>query len=367
MKLVLFSDLHLDRAFSWAAVTPGAARTRRQALRETLNNIVALAEEVNADAILCGGDLYEQERFTPDTAAFLKSAFERLHPVPVFLAPGNHDWYGPESLYRQVDWSPNVRVFDTGQLEPVELDGGLTLWGAAHLAPANTPGFLEDFKVDRGGVNLALFHGSERQWFSEEGGDKALHAPFNTKQIEHSGLHHAFLGHYHRPRDEQKFTYPGNPDPLVFGEDGERGVVVASIQGDGTVKRQRVSVGVTKVHDLEVGVTGSVSQQDVRDRVQEALKGLSGFARVTLSGELSADVDFRPRDFSTIDDGLDSVLVEVGPVHIAYDFESIREEQTVRGEFVREVSEQDLPEEEKRRILVTGLRALDGRDDLEVT
>ena len=100
--------------------------------------------------------------------------------------------------------------------------------------------------------------------------------------------------------------------------------------------------------------------------MQGALKDLSGFARVTLSGELSADVDLRLRDLSTIDSGLDSVLIQAGTVHIAYDIESIREEQTVRGEFVREVSEQDLSEEEKRRILVTGLRALDGRDDLEV-
>ena len=245
MKLVLFSDLHLDSAFSWTASTPGAARKRRQALRDTLNNIVALAAEVNADAILCGGDLYEQERFTPDTGAFLKSAFERLHPVPVFIAPGNHDWYGPQSLYRRVDWSPNVHVFDTSRLRPVDLEDGLTLWGAAHLAPANTPGFLEDFNVDREGVHLALFHGSERSWFPEQGGGKALHAPFDTDQIESSGLHHAFLGHYHRPRDHQWFTYPGNPDPLAFGEDGDRGVVVASIQGDGTIQGKRASVGIT--------------------------------------------------------------------------------------------------------------------------
>ncbi len=367
MKLVLFSDLHLDSVFSWTAGTPEAARKRRQALRDTLNNIVALAAEVDADAILCGGELYEHERFTPDTAAFLKSAFERLHPVPVFIAPGNHDWYGPQSLYRRVDWSPNVRVFDTRRLQPVELNDGLTLWGAAHLAPANTPGFLEDFQVDRGGLHLALFHGSEKGWFSEQGGDKVLHAPFDTEQIQYSGLHHAFVGHYHRPRDDETFTYPGNPDPLAFGEDGDRGAVVASVQGDGTVQRERVSVGITEVHDLSVDVTESASQQDVRERVQEALKGLSGFARVTLSGELSADIDFRPRDLSTIDSTLDSVLVEVDTIHIAYDFVSIREEQTVRGEFVQEVWEQHLEEEEKQRILVTGLRALDGRDDLEVT
>ena len=366
MKLVHFSDLHLDSLFAWTAGARGAASKRRQALRDTLNNIVKLAVEVEADAVLCGGDLYEQERFTPDTAAFLQSTFERLHPIRVFIAPGNHDWYGPQSLYRQVAWSENVRVFDSDRFQPVELLDGLTLWGAAHRAPANTPGFLEEFAVDRGGTHIALFHGSERGWFSQQGGRKTLHAPFDSDQIESSSLHHAFLGHYHRPRDDRLFTYPGNPDPLTFGEDGKRGAVIANIKGDGTVTRDRRDVSVTRVHDLHVDITGSANQQDVRDRVRDALKSLAGFARVTLSGEPSADIDIRPREFSSVDWGLDSVLVEVGDVNSAYNLESIREEPTVRGEFVREVSEQDIPEDEKRRILVTGLRALDRRDDLEV-
>ena len=366
MKLVHFSDLHLDSAFAWTANTRGAATRRRQALRDTLNNIVNLAIETKADAVLCGGDLYEQERFTPDTAAFLQSTFERIHPIRVFIAPGNHDWYGPQSLYRQATWSENVRVFDSGGFQPVELIDGLTLWGAAHRAPANTPALLEQFEVDRGGVNVALFHGSERGWFSHEGGRKTLHAPFDSDQIESSGLHHAFLGHYHRPRDDPWFTYPGNPDPLAFGEDGERGAVVATVTDDGAVVRDRRCVSVTQVHDLQVDITGSASQQDVRDRIRDSLQSLAGFARLTLLGEPSEDIDIRPRELSSVDWGLDSVLVEVGAIHLAYDLELIREEQTVRGEFVREVSNQDIPEDEKRRILVTGLRALDGRDELEV-
>ncbi len=367
MKFVHFSDLHLDSVFSWIAGARGVASRRRQALRDTLTNIVDLTKEVEADAVLCGGDLYEHERVTPDTAAFLKSTFESLQPIRVFIAPGNHDWYGPQSLYRQVSWSDNVHVFDTGLFQPVELRDGLTLWGAAHCAPANTPGFLEEFKVDRGEINIALFHGSERGWFSEQGGRKTLHAPFDSSQIEASGLHHAFLGHYHRPRADRLFTYPGNPDPLTFGEDGRRGAVVATIEDDGNAERHWRDVSVTQVHDLSVDITGSISRQDVRDRVRDVLIGLSsGFARVTLSGETSKDIDLRPRELSSVDWGLDSVLVEVGDVNIAYDLEQIREEPTVRGEFVREVSNQDIPEEEKQRILITGLRALDGRDDLEV-
>lgn len=366
MKFVLFSDLHLESVFASSTPTREVARRRRQALRDTLLKIMNLVEQVRADALLCGGDLYEHDRFTPDTGAFLSNVFARIEPVPVFVSPGNHDWYGPRSLYRTVGWSPNVHIFAESELRPVGLQDGLTLWGAAHRAPANTPGFLDGFTVDRGGINLALFHGSERGWFSEQERGKEPHAPFDAEQIERAGLDHAFLGHYHRPRDHAKFTYPGNPDPLTFGEDGLRGAVIITVEQDGRVQRERVSVAETEVHDVNVDVTGCSSLQDVRGRVREAIVGIRGFGRVTLNGDLASDIDLRPGDVSSVESSLESLVVAPGELRVAYNFESIASEQTVRGEFVREVSAQNLPQEEKRRILVTGLRALDGRDDLEV-
>jgi len=85
MRLLHFADLHLDMPFRWAPTD--LARSRRRALRETLIRICTLAADLRVDGLCCGGDLYEQERFTPDTAEFLRSAFAQLPPVLVFLAP----------------------------------------------------------------------------------------------------------------------------------------------------------------------------------------------------------------------------------------------------------------------------------------
>jgi len=174
MELLLFSDLHLDTPFKWAG--PELARIRRQGLRDTLARICALAIEHDVDALACGGDLYEHERFSPDTGAFLRATFASVdRPVP--QAPGNHDWFGPASLYAQLDWSPIVHIFTTDRLEAHELSDGFTVWGAAHRAPANTDGFLDDFTVGRSGVNVGLFHGSERGGLAFQESRKAPHAP----------------------------------------------------------------------------------------------------------------------------------------------------------------------------------------------
>lgn len=364
MKFVLFSDLHLDVPFVWAGSRVG--RKLRQGIRNALSRIIELAEEVGAEAILSGGDLYEHEFFTPDTGQFLRATFEKAHPLPIYISPGNHDWYGGKSLYRRVEWSSNVHVFEDDELRAVRMGDGITLWGAAHRAPANTANFLDGFEVDRGGVNLALFHGSERGGFPFQEESKRPHASFDAFQIEDSGLDHAFLGHYHSPCDAERFTYPGNPSPLTFGESGERGVVVAEVREDGTVRRERRSVAAVEFLDLHVDLTGCLSLQEVRGRVKENLRSASGVARMTLEGELGSEIDLKPDDLTGLATHMEMVVPRVGDLSVGYDFDAISAEQTVRGQFVADVLAASLSEEERKRVLATGLRALDGRRDLEV-
>ena len=62
----------------------------------------------------------------------------------------------------------------------------------------------------------------------------------------------------------------------------------------------------------------------------------------------------------------DAFRLHVGDLRPAYDIEAIQEEPTVRGQFVRDVLNDGLSSDETRRVLITGLRALGGRDDLDV-
>ncbi len=366
MRLLLFSDLHLDTPFAWA--DPSVARARRRALRETLVRICALAASQRVDALCCAGDLYEQDRYTPDTAAFLREVFAGVHPIPVLLAPGNHDWLGPASLYRQVNWTENVHLFSQPRLEPMTLADGFTVWGAAHCAPANTPGFLDDVRVDRGGVHVGLFHGSEQGELAFQDTGKIPHAPFRADQIPRAGLSHAMVGHFHTPRDGAYHTYPGNPEPLAFGEDGERGAVLLTVDGSGSVTRERHLVAVSQVSDVGVDLTGITNGAQLRERVAAALADVKGTVRVTLSGEVEPEVELNLAELVDVAPHLEALVPRLGRVTVAYDLDALAEEQTVRGQFVRDVREAtSLSEHQRRRVMITGLRALDGRRlDLDV-
>ena len=81
VRLLLFSDLHLETGFAWAP--PEVGRARRDALRQCLRRIAALATELGVDAVCCGGDLYEHDRHRPDTGAFLRDVFAALDPETI--------------------------------------------------------------------------------------------------------------------------------------------------------------------------------------------------------------------------------------------------------------------------------------------
>jgi DNA repair exonuclease SbcCD nuclease subunit len=363
VKLLLFADLHLDAPFAWAS--PETARARRRNRRETLTRILALSEEERVDAIFSAGDLFEHDRVAPDTLEFLRTAFARTDR-PIYLAPGNHDWLSARSPYALVDWSPNVHVFTDERLAPVGLADGLTLWGAAHRAPANTDGFFAGFRPDRGGQHLALAHASERSLLGWQEAGKQPHAPFDARELAEAGIAHAFLGHYHLPRDADRHTYPGNPDPLEFGEEGERGAVIATIGSDGSVTRERRGVAVSRVHDVTVSLDNAAHEDDVREAVATALAGLDGCVRVTLEGEVGPAVRVDARELGRLGEHLDGLVVRVGQLSVGYDLDAIHAEQTVRGQFARDAAETIDDPELRRRVLLTGLRALEGRADLEV-
>jgi len=365
MKLIVTSDLHLDTSFSGNGFNPNVGRKLRYSLQQTLLNVVNLVKTSGAEGLLCGGNLYEHDRFSPETAALLRYAFAEIAPTPVYVAPGNQDWYGPESLYQQVDWTPNVHIFSSDQLQPVTIREGLTLWGAAHCAPGGSHNFLDGFRADRGGVNIGLFHGSAPNASAQIADDKNSTRPIDT-DIEQAGLHHLFLGDYQEPREAARYTYPGNPHPLSFGQNGDRGALLATIAADGAVQREWKSVAHFPFHDIEIDITGCCSRSEIKERLKQAVAGLAGIARVTLLGEVPAELDFNPRDLSDVSHPLEGLLLRVGKLRPRFDLEAIARESTVRGQFVRDVMAAQMDAAKRDRVLMTGLRALEGRRDLEV-
>lgn len=293
IKIVHAADLHLDSAFS--ALSAEQAAQLRGEQRLLLEEIAALCEREAADILLLAGDLFDSDRCFGDTAEALCAALGSTR-ARVFIAPGNHDFYGPRSPWARMKLPENVHLFTSPQMEKVELtEPGCTLWGAAFLSESALPP-LRDFRAGDEGVNIMVLHGDTDSADSRYGS-------ISEGDIAASGLDYLALGHIHKysgPRraGDTVYAYPGCAMGRGFDETGEKGVIIAQVDGEGCSLRfeplsgrryEIIDLDITAAEDIAAAARAAIGAGRERDICRLVLKGEREEApdRQALEAELS--------------------------------------------------------------------------------
>lgn len=232
MKLLHASDFHLDSPLSGL---PGSkSALRRGELRDIPARLAALAREEGVELVLLPGDLFDGGRVYPETVRALARALGEM-AVPVFIAPGNHDYYHSKSPYAAAPWPDNVHIFTQPGLESVELpELGCVVHGCAFTAPHREDDPLVGFSVPEDGkTHLLCLHG--------EVGLAGTYAPIDPKSLERCGAAYAALGHVHATGSgrvgKTLWAYPGCPEGRGFDELGEKGALLVTVgQGDARLR-----------------------------------------------------------------------------------------------------------------------------------
>jgi DNA repair exonuclease SbcCD nuclease subunit len=304
-----------------------------------LTRIVDLGLARDVDALCVGGDLYESERAGPATYRFLADEFARFGR-PVFVAPGNHDPHAPNSLLARGDLPANVRVFDEAAWRAIPLGEGVTLWGFGHT-PAEPGRPFAGTRFDRGGVQLALVHGSDEQRCPPR---KRATAPFTADEIVESGAALALTGHYHggyiaRRGRKPALVYPGSPEPVKFGEGEVHGAALITIDGT-ALKVELLPIARTRAIDLECDLDGAGHEHAVFERIEAALDGYGSgdYVRLRVRGALGEGARV---DRALLEERFGTTLgsLDIADDTRAYDYERLAAEKTVRGHVVRDLLE----------------------------
>lgn len=358
MRLLHAADVHLDAAF--AGLGSQVAGRRREGILAALRRIVDLAISEKVDALTIGGDLYEDQRVRRDTAEFLRAQFARLS-CPVLIAPGNHDYWHPGCLYATVAWPDNVTVFQGPTFSPVTV-AGIRIFGAGHVQPKGTQNLLNSFKVPKGERAVALFHGSERGQLPLQEPGKEDHAPFSEPELGKAGFHFGLLGHFHTPRQTERLVYPGNPEPLTFGEVGERGAVLVDLASRPAMETFKVST--FTLEERQVDATGCQHTEALMEKLEEAVPDSpTGGARIRVVGELAPGVRSGVSELLERLRRGDRCVELVMAARPAFDLEALRQAPDARGQFVRSLmARPDFESELVQAALGAGLDALEGEE-----
>lgn len=224
LRILHAADLHLDSPF--AALTPEQAAARRRLQRQLPGLLADLCREQNCQLLLLAGDVFDGARVCPETLEALRDAFVRC-PAPVFIAPGNHDPYSPDSPWAGMDWPENVHVF-TGAMEPVTLpELGCRVWGAAFQG-REARELLRPVSGRTGLLEIGVLHG-----------DPENPGPYNyisPMALESCGLDYLALGHIHKTAPLRKagrtwYAWPGVALGRGFDETGVHGAYLVELDG----------------------------------------------------------------------------------------------------------------------------------------
>jgi DNA repair exonuclease SbcCD nuclease subunit len=360
------ADLHLGSALSGRSAGEAALFRDRQfqAVRALFSDGVARG----AQLLLLAGDVFDSPNVSKDVTARFFEMLGEL-PVPVLIAPGNHDFWTENGVYRREDLPPNVYVFDTPRLACFDFAAlGVAVYGYAFLSErCATPdlGDAADLPTDR--VSLLVGHADLTSPLS-------AYAPISAGQLERAGFAYAALGHIHNAPPARRYgntvaAYSGFLAGRGFDEPGAGGALFVEIEGR-HVEMTRLESAADRFEVLSVDCTGAQKNEEVAERVRKSLSEQEFLPhtalRLRLIGEVGLSCVPDGRLPADLREGFSLLEVRDETLPIL-DSGYLEKDPTLRGAFYRAMLPRLTATDDETRMIAArafrmGLAALAGRE-----
>lgn len=230
LKILHTADLHLDSAFS--SFAPDTQKWLKSIQRTIPEKLLEISKRENCNMWLIAGDLFDGQQYTRESLAVLRKTFEKCG-VPVFISPGNHDYFSSESPWAREKWPENVYIFKSS-VEAVsvpELD--CIVYGAGFQS-MDSESLLSSFHALREAEHeIMVMHGDPIR-------AKSPYNAVTSEQVLHSGLDYIALGHVHARGSFVSggtiCAWPGCPMGRGWDETGTKGVYIVTLNSGVTCK-----------------------------------------------------------------------------------------------------------------------------------
>jgi DNA repair exonuclease SbcCD nuclease subunit len=304
--------------------------------------------------------------------------FGSIAPVPVFITPGNHDPYLPQSPYNadflaekeKGKWTENVHIFSSNSFQTVCLEArdDVTVTGIANVGREFEQRRIlgERISLPEAAVNILMVHGS-REPFPP---GKEATMPFSDAELLSRGFDYAAIGHYHtyaEVKDGQgriRGAYSGTPASQRLSEVGEKFVLLGEIAEDKTVRLEKVRLDRRALHSIEVNCCGLTHSEAVIRKVEEEAGKTSNnrddILFIRLAGRFPCGESLKlPADL--LADKYFHVATDTSGLQPDYDLDKyLQEPELIRGvdgDYVKALLNQEAqaPGERERRVIRAAL------------
>ena len=235
MRFLHIADLHLGKQMNDLSLLPDQ--------QYILDQIVSIAQNEQADAVLIAGDVYQRSSPQAEAMALFDSFVSRLVSLgkQVFVISGNHDSALRVSYFASLIKSSGVYVTEAfdGTLQSVPLqdrDGEIVVWMLPFLRPSQVKRKLPEEKittyqdaveavlrqtpVDPKKRNILLCHQFITGCETSDSEERAVGGLDNIDAAVFDAFDYVALGHIHKPQKVLRDTlrYAGSPLKYSFFE-----------------------------------------------------------------------------------------------------------------------------------------------------
>jgi len=230
---------------------------------------------------------------------------------------------------------------------------------------ANSEKFISNInriKFDEKSLNILVLHGEISAY------ENTTKNCISLKSLKEKNIDYLALGHYHsyscgKIDERGTYSYCGCLVGRGFDEVGEKGFNLLTVS-DRKILSQFVPFAKLKFVEVEVDVSDCKSNYDVTTKailIASANKG-SNAVKIILKGENRINEEV---NVATIRNALSDQFFFVKVVDdsvLGLDFEELKYNKSLLGEFVRQVSKSNIENLTKNKVIMCGIKALKGEE-----
>ena len=358
MKIIHCSDLHLDSKME-TNLDKEKARERKNEILITFERMIDYSKENDIKIIIIAGDLFDKKTISTKTKNIVKTAILSNSEIDFLYLKGNHDEAG--FIDEDEEIPNNLKIFSNSWTTYKYKD--LTISG---IEFGNTDNYdiYNSLILEKNTLNIVVMHGQE-----SESNVKDKAEIINLKELKNKNIDYLALGHVHSYKQEKLdkrgvYCYSGCLEGRGFDECGEKGFVLLDIE-ENKIKSKFIPFASRNLYEIHVDITGTKENNEIEQRITKKIKNIpeTGMVKIVLDGEVEIgeerDIEYLTKKFES---NFYYLKIEDKPT-IKIDYMKYKNDISLKGEFIRKVIEQDdLTEEEKSKIISTGIKALSGED-----
>lgn len=357
MKFIHMADMHFDAPFTVLNTRGNLGEKRRLEQREAFKKIINYIKENNIEYLFISGDLYENEYIRKTTIEYINNLFKEIPNTKIYIAPGNHDPYILNSMYRKFEWNENVKIFKE-QIEIVENED-VDIYGFGFNDFYCRSSEIENIHIkNKNKINILITHGSLDGGYD----DNREYNPLNKNKLKQLGFDYIALGHIHKlnycEEEEQRIVYPGSPISMGFDELGKHGVIVGNINKE-DLNLEFLKIDNKEFKEEKLDVTDINSVEELIEKINEIKIENNIFYKVILIGKRNFEINIYYLYKFILNENIIKIKNQT---EINVDVYKMSQEINLKGLFLKEVLENErnknITQDMAEKIIEIGLNAL---------